>query len=64
MHMNIENLENDLISFELSDEDLKVIRGGGDTTISLSSLGTISFPIRISPWIIIIKAPPIQPSGY
>lgn len=58
--MNIENLENDLISFELSDEDMKAIRGGADTN---SSLGTISFPIPISPWIIIIKAPPIQPSG-
>ena len=32
--MNIENLENELISFELSDEDLQAIRGGSTADAS------------------------------
>ncbi|MBR8833151.1 MAG: hypothetical protein DSM106950_03660 [Stigonema ocellatum SAG 48.90 = DSM 106950] len=63
--MNIENLENELISFELSDEDLKAIKGGAAANETISSSVKISFPIRIVayryPWYIIIKAPPIEP---
>jgi hypothetical protein len=54
--MNIENLENEFISFELSEEDLEAI-GGGTTANQRPPI--FHFPL---PWIIRIKAVPIDPS--
>lgn len=68
--MNIDdNLDNNFIRFELSDEDVQAIRGGSTTDDSVSSFRRI-FPIVITvvspphkkPWVIIIKAPPIDTS--
>ena len=64
--MNIDNLDNNFIRFELSDEDVQAIRGGSTADDSVSNISRI-FPIRIVavypphkwPWVIIIKAPPI-----
>ena len=59
--MNIENLENELISFELSEEDLKAIKGGATGNETISGGVQIYFPIRIVAYRIIIEAPPIPP---
>ncbi len=67
--MNIDNLDNNFIRFELSDEDVQAIRGGSTADDSVSNISRI-FPIVITvvspphkrPWIIIIKAPPINTS--
>ncbi len=45
--MNIENLETDLISFELSEEDVQAIRGSGieEATVYRAYHRHFSFPI-------------------
>ncbi len=65
--MNIKNLDNNFISFELSDEDVQVIRGGSTADDSVSSISRRIFPIVITvvppqkhPLYIIITALPIK----
>lgn len=55
--MIIKNLENEFINFELSDEDLEVIRGG--VTVN-EPISRISLPPQPCPWCIIIAAYPSE----
>ncbi|MDF5724467.1 MAG: hypothetical protein PUP91_29205 [Rhizonema sp. PD37] len=65
--MNIDNLDNNFISFELSEEDVQAIRGGGTTDDFVSSISRRIFTIVITvvppqkaPWYIIITDLPIK----
>ncbi len=44
--MELKNLENGPINFDLSDEDLKAIQGGADVALS-GSVNSSYYPIRI-----------------
>ncbi|MDF5733489.1 MAG: hypothetical protein PUP92_37315 [Rhizonema sp. PD38] len=46
--MNIENLETDLISFELSDEDVQAIRGSGIEEATVYGAYRCYFPFPIT----------------
>ena len=57
--IKLEDLNNEPISFDLTEEDLKSIKGG-NTSPNHPHIGVkYPFPIRIH--VIIIKAPPINP---
>ena len=46
--MNIENIENDLISFDLSDEDVQAIRGSGIEEATIYGAYRRHFPFPIT----------------
>ena len=45
--MNIDNLDNNFISFELSDEDVQAIRGGSTTDDSVSNISRRFFQLLL-----------------
>ncbi len=45
--MKLENMENAPINFDLSDEDLKAIKGGADESALSVSTNSRHYPIRI-----------------
>jgi hypothetical protein len=61
--IKLEDLDNEAISFDLSEEDLQSIKGGS-TTINTISDGKKPFPIKISPYPICISPYPIRISRY
>ena len=63
--IKLEDLENEPISFDLSQEDLQSIKGGSTTLDdNISSVEKIRFPIKISPYPIKISPYPIKISPY
>ncbi|KAB8330500.1 hypothetical protein SD80_027910 [Scytonema tolypothrichoides VB-61278] len=61
--IKLEDLDNEPISFDLSEEDLQSIKGGS-TTINTIPDGKKPFPIKISPYPICISPYPIKISPY
>jgi len=65
-NIQLENLDNSPISFDLSPEDIEVIKGGTTAPVAASSINPfpiiiVAFPIRI--YTIIIKAAPPSPTA-
>ncbi|MEH2358634.1 hypothetical protein [Nostoc sp.] len=58
-NLNLDNLDNELISFDLSPEDMEAIKGGTSVPVDISTDRKCRFPIVNKPFPIVNKPPHI-----
>ncbi|MGF2039117.1 MAG: hypothetical protein RMZ43_028040 [Nostoc sp. CmiVER01] len=62
-NLNLENLDNELISFDLSPEDMEAIKGGTSVPLDTSSSSKCPSPPKHPFGILIVAVPPKHPFG-